>query len=62
MAEKMELLYILQRELELELEIKFYCTQHQVGDASRSSLSHWLLWVSAQYSIDVPFTLKDVKS
>ncbi len=31
-------------------------TERAVGHASRSACSHWLLRVSAQYSIAVPFT------
>lgn len=35
--------------------------QHPVGGASWSAPSHWLLRVSAQYSIAVPFTLQNFK-
>ncbi len=32
-----------------------------VGDTSQSAHSHWLLQMSAQYSIAVPHTLQDFK-
>ena len=49
-------LYIL---LDVSLKTFIVCTQHPGGDASWSARSRWLLWVSAQYSIFVPFTLQD---
>lgn len=45
---------------ELEAEkTESYILEHE-QDTFKSACSHWLLWVSARYTITVPFTLHEI--